>query len=626
MFVISASPLKKGFGLEELSYFSSEDLEVGSVISVPLRKGSIKALVLQSKRAEDMKAEIKASTFSLKKIEGIEGSKFLPKAWMKAVEKTSEYFASPLGSVVASLVPAVAINNTPILEKDNESLNGGDYLGPALFQGNTTERWAHYKSVIREQFAKKKSVFLCLSENEEIERAENFFTKGIEKHTYIFRPNMGKDKFLERYKAVANSEHPVLVIGSSQWLFLPIQNLGTLIGERVEDGSWMTFSRPFLDLRKFLEFFSGENGLNLLFGDSVLSAERLKDLKERDSYAFKSINFRVATVPSLVVDMRRDPREGARSQILSEEILEIVRESREKGKNTFIFSSRKGLSSVTVCRDCGTEVLCKNCASPVVLYKGTKGNVFRCHQCGEARSAEEVCINCSSWRLLPLGLGVERIKEELEKVLPEVRVFELNKEVTPTPSKARKVVEKFYGSPGSVLIGTEMALGFLYEPVDFSVIASIDSLFVVPDYHIREKIFRLILGVKLLALDKFLIQIRNAERETIDMALSGNILEFYNREIKEREELGYPPFSIFIKITSRGPRQNVTEEMSRVAYIFGKFQPTVFPSVSEKKGAQYAENAVIKIGRDAWPEEELVETLKALPPVFEVKVSPDNLL
>jgi primosomal protein N' (replication factor Y) len=379
-------------------------------------------------------------------------------------------------------------------------------------------------------------------------------------------------------------------------------------------------------LRKFLEFFSVENGLSLIFGDSVLSAERLKDFKDRDPYSFKSLNFRVATIPSLVIDMRRDPREGARSPILSEEILEMIGEAREKGKNTFIFSARKGLSSVTVCRDCGTEVLCKNCASPVVLYKGMKGNVFRCHQCGEARSAEEVCVSCSSWRLLPLGIGTERIKEELDKILPEVKVFEINKEATSTPSKARRIAEKFYGSPGSVLIGTEMALNYLYEPVDFSVVASIDSLFVVPDYHIREKVLRLLLGVKLLALDRFIIQLRNAERETIDMALSGNILEFYNREIKEREELNYPPFSIFVKITSRGPRQNVTEEMSRIAYILGKYQPTIFPSVSEKRGAQYAENAVIKIERYKWPDNDLILTLKALPPVFEVKVSPDNLL
>ncbi len=648
MYVLSVSLLRKGFGLEELSYFSSENSEPGSIISVPLRTSSAKALVLRSEKAEDMKAEIRSSAFSLRKIESLDSLPFISPLWMKAVEKTAEYFASPLGSAVATLLPAIAIKHSEDLQKIfSEKYSRQQKAIPkvelgkysrAFFQGSEEDRGVYYKSIIREEFAKKKSVFLCLSENLEIEKAKDFFEKGIEKHIFVFKPSMPAQLFLDQYEVIRKSKHPVLVIASPQWLFLEIGNLGTVIADRVEEGFWKTLSRPFLDTRNFLEFFAESLGIRLLLGESVFGAERLFKLKEEDPYAFNSLNFRVPTTNSLVIPMKKNPEQPRKSQILSDDLLETLSTLKDKRRNAFIFSARKGLSSVTVCRDCGTEVLCNNCSSPVVLYRGKEdppasqvnafraGNFFRCHQCGETRSAQEVCKYCSSWRLLPLGVGVEKVREELERLMPDLKVFEINKEVTSTSLKSKKVAEKFYSTPGSVLLGTEMALGFLYEKVDFSIVASIDSLFAVPDYHIREKIFRLLIDIKALALDKFLIQLRNAERETVEMALSGNIMDFYNREIKERQELNYPPFSVFIKITCRGTRQSVKNEMTKLTSLFNKYNPAVFPSASEKKGAQYAENAVLKVDRASWPDPELSSYLHSLPPFFEVKVDPDNLL
>jgi primosomal protein N' (replication factor Y) len=296
----------------------------------------------------------------------------------------------------------------------------------------------------------------------------------------------------------------------------------------------------------------------------------------------------------------------------------------------FIFAARKGLSSIIVCRDCGEQVKCKNCSSPVVLYKTSASiggsGVFKCHQCGETRDAAEVCVHCQSWRLSAYGAGIDRVAEEIKNDFPEVKLFELNKDLANTSSKASKIVENFYENKGAILLGTEMAFSYLNKKVMNSAIASFDSLFSIPDFRVGEKIFNIILQTRNLSKEKFVIQTRNPSDPTIAFALAGNLMEFYKKEIEDRETLGYPPFGIFIKITARGTRNFVTKETEKLKNILSDYNVTIFNSVHEKRGEQAAMNAVIKLPKTDWPNIGCLAILKSLPPHFEIKIDPDSVL
>ena len=316
---------------------------------------------------------------------------------------------------------------------------------------------------------------------------------------------------------------------------------------------------------------------------------------------------------------------------LSPELLNLIKETKEKNSHIFIFAARKGLSSVTVCRDCGEQVKCNNCSAPMILYKTKDGGAFKCHQCGETRNAAEVCQNCGSWKLAVFGSGIDKVADEITKNFPDIKFFELNKDTASTGIRAQKIIKNFYENKGSVLLGTEMAFSYLHKKVANTVIASFDSLFSIPDFRIREKIFRLILQTKELAREKFLIQTSNPNNPTIEFAMGGNLIEFYKKEIEDRQALGYPPFGIFIKITARGTRNFVTRETENLKNIFDNpenknYNPSIFPSVHEKKGEQSAINVVIKLPKEKWPDQNLLKILKSLPPHFEIKVDPDNLL
>lgn len=636
MFIVDCLPLSKGLNKESLSYFSLSFIESGSLIRVNLRGKNVPALVLESRDAREIKSEIKSANFQVKKVIAFSSKPFIQKEFLEAVQESAEYFVATKGAVLSHLIPSFILENPNLLsilkdnsqEKQNQNSGEKNKIDEAvILQTGDEERFAQYKSLIREEFARKKSIFLCLPQNEAVLEAKEKLERGIESFVCVFHKDMSKKDLKEEWKKIFTTTHPILVISTSKWLFLPRSDLGTIILDSENEIGWKTLYKPFIDLRFFIEKLALKKNIRLVLGDSFLRTETLYRHEIKELGEFEHIKWRPPqTIKTNIVDLREITKKEKDFRTISPEILELIKENSKKGTHTFIFAARKGLSGTTVCRDCGEQVKCFNCTSPMVLYKTKTNNVFKCHQCGEVRDAAEVCQNCKSWKLSAFGSGIDRVAEEIKKDLPEINIFEINKDSVSTSIKARKIAKSFYESKGSVLLGTEMALFYLYKKVNTTIIASFDSLFSIPDFRIREKIFRIILQTKNLAKENFIIQSRNPTDRTVEFASFDNLEDFYKKEMEDRKVLGYPPFGIFIKITTRGNKNFVTKETETLKKFFPENTATIFNSVHERKGEQSAVNAVIKMPREKWVDKTLLYTLKSLPPHFEIKVDPDNLL
>ena len=145
-------------------------------------------------------------------------------------------------------------------------------------------------------------------------------------------------------------------------------------------------------------------------------------------------------------------------------------------------------------------------------------------------------------------------------------------------------------------------------------------------FFIKEKIIFTIANLAELALKKIIIQTRLIEENVWRYIESGNLLDYYRDEIKEREGAGWPPFSVLIKITRTGPEQAVTKDMKKLARLLEPFQPLIYPTFTPPRTGQLALNLLIKIAPTAWPNQELSAVLTSLPPVFIVNVEPADIL
>ena len=111
MKILEVIPIARGINTDTLSYFSGNDIPIGSIIKVPLRKRIVPALVINSKDVEESKTEIKNSSFSLKKIEKVKHNNLLSKKFVDAAEETANYYVGTIGSVLNSIVPKALLEN-----------------------------------------------------------------------------------------------------------------------------------------------------------------------------------------------------------------------------------------------------------------------------------------------------------------------------------------------------------------------------------------------------------------------------------------------------------------------------------------------------------------------------------
>lgn len=629
MKLLEVIPIMKGISRETLTYFTSGEVSAGSIVRVPLRKKTISAIVLSLQEVSEAKSSIKESSYSIKKIEKINSFGLVLPEFIEASKEMASYLASSTGSVINSIIPKGILLDSDKLKFESKSIKHSRPHEKFVLQDDDDERCVNYRSLIREEFAKDLSVFFCLPTIQDIKKIFETLSRGVEQYTFILHGGLSKKEIADNWLKIINEPHPVLVIATGSFLSVPRNDFGTIIIDKENSSAYKSQSRPYLDIRKFSEILSEKIKARLVFGDLLLRTETIWRHGQGEFIDFSPLKFRsLSTATQEVIDMKKFKGKNKESpfKIISEDLELAIRENQENNENMFVFVARRGLSPSTVCNDCGNIVLCSICKAPTVLHRSNKENFFLCHRCGERRNAMEKCVKCDSWNLTALGIGIEKVYQELSEKFPLMKIFRIDSDSASTQKIGTKIVDEFYESPGSLLLGTEMALLYLSEKIDSTAIISIDSFFSLPDFRINEKVLNILLKTRSLASRNFIIQTRDTSQKVIDCAVKGNLAEFYRDEIKNRKELEYPPFSMLIKITISGEKKKISEEMQKLEKYLAPCYIAIFPAFTPFAKGKFNMHALVKIPRNSWIDQTLLEKLRNLPPQFSVNVDPESLL
>ncbi len=624
-------PIGKSPGKDTLTYFGKENIALGSLVEVPLRKREVLAMVLGCEDVKDKKHELRGADFSLRKISKIIAPSFLDTAFLDTIEEVAKESVTTQGSVLSSLLPKIAVEEIKLFSKQsfpNKEINAHEKL---LIQADDEERFAHYKSYIRGEFAKKRSVFFCVPTKEDGLTAKELLEKGIEQFTVVLHRDMGKKEFRAAVKTIQDESHPLIIIATIPFIFISREDIRTIIIERENSRNYRTLSRPFIDLRTIALVLSEKRNLKFIAGDSMLSVETIWRKKQDEFIEFAPLKFRsLSSAKNELIDMTTpEGKERSPFRILSNELEQLISKTKENNEHIFLYAARKGLSPTTLCGDCGQIVTCTKCAAPVILYgtaRDQKENTFICNRCGETESAMRRCALCNSWKLKALGIGIEGVEKELKERFPDVTVFVIDKDHTSTAKKAREVRDRFYQTPGSILLGTEMAIPYLHETIEHTGVVSIDSLLAVPDFRMSEKILYILLKMRARSSRTFLLQTRNPKEKLFEYALKGNLLDFYRDELEVRKEFSYPPFSVCIKLSLEGTPAAAHKAMDEIEELLDDYTTLVFESAYPSKRGKIIMHAIVKIERGKWPDPTLISILESLPPYVAVKVDPDSFL
>ncbi len=575
MKLIEASPISSKVAKDSLTYFSSKNVAVGDIISVEVRKKKYDALVVGVSDVKDAKGELKSADFGMKKVEAVMGSAPFYPEFFDACRAMRDYFVGNLGQIIDYFIPSEFLEQYEALPLPKKRIVGGA------------------------------SVFhLCATVREAEKKFESL--KPDFDNIFLIHGSLRKKTLIERYTEILSHDGPITVIMTPSFLFLPRHDTRSIIIENDIGGHWSTIKRPYFDLRVFAKYLAGKLGAKLSYGEGLVSVETYRETK-----AAPKLN--LGQNPQ-IIDMTNKENLFKKSFIISSNTETILK----KSGHTFLFSLRKGLASQVICHDC-KHVLSHD-DQPVTLHEKDGVRVFRSAYSRKAIDTKVRCPNCGGWNFDSLGIGTDTVAEEVRKLFPKRKIFQIDADATSGVRKIKETLVNFYEEPDAVLIGTEMALPYI-ENVDNSVIVSMDSLLHIPSYKIYEKMLLLSATISAFTKEEIIIQTRQTENAVVESLQKKDLSIFYEKDIEKRKLFGYPPFSTVIKI-SRISNKEATDIIETLAY----WQPTVRRI---KRGNAIETSILLKISKDVWNEDkqdpELSAILSSLGPDWQIRINPENL-
>ena len=638
MNIIEVIPITHEKVPETLSYFSTADPAPGAIVSVPLRTRHIPAIISTVRPAIDMKSEIRRAPYEIRKLAKIKATSFLNKTFMDNCAKLANYYATHSGAIINTLINRTLLDNASKIAPP--IYNNRPKSEIVAIQGDDNDRISSWRSLIRQEFARKRSLVFYVPTIESGNWLFESLERGVEEYIFTLNSDITEKKIVETWNTIAETEHPVVVIATGSFSIMPRSDIETVVIERENDHGWIGQKAPFLDHRYAIETLTRSRGDKLYVADVLLRNETLFRTERNDISAGQPFKWRsISNAEDMFIDMKDpdaprippantdDKSDKSKFKVLSDQLLATVSANREDNTHLFLFALRRGLATSTVCDDCDTIVACNVCGAPIVLHTSANGsNFYLCHRCGDMSSADRLCDNCNSWRLAPLGIGIDRVYKEIVDKSPGTEVFRIDADTTKTPKQIRAVIDRFVQSPGSVLVGTELAIAYLPSRIDHIGIVSLDSLFALPDFRIPEKIMYLLTRFRNLAERSIIVQTRKAEEKIFEYGIKGNLSDFYRITIAERKRFQYPPYRTLIKLSIEGKKDIIAKAMSEIERDIKPYEIDIFPAFTSSGRGNSNIHGLLRIDPIRWPDQRLVNLLRNLPPSVSVRIDPESLL
>jgi primosomal protein N' (replication factor Y) (superfamily II helicase) len=359
-----------------------------------------------------------------------------------------------------------------------------------------------------------------------------------------------------------------VVVGTRSGVFAPVQNLGLIVVDEEHDGSYKQEEAPRYHGRDVAIVRAQAAGACVVLGSATPSLESRYNA-ERGKYSLLELPGRIEARPLpavSLIDMRQEFLETRKQAVFSRQLLEGVAQRLENGEQTIILLNRRGFASFVACRACGERIQCVNCSVTLTFHK--RDYRLLCHYCGYAQKVPSVCLKCSSEHLYFLGLGSERVEEELHHAFGAARIARLDRDTVSGKRQYEQILRDFREGSYDILVGTQMiAKGHDIPNVTLVGVISADVGLGMPDFRAAERTFQLLTQVAGRAgrgavPGMVLVQTVNPDHYAVRMAAAHDYQAFYEKELAFRRALHYPPFSAMANVLVRSEQKEAAMRMS----------------------------------------------------------------
>ena len=366
-------------------------------------------------------------------------------------------------------------------------------------------------------------------------------------------------KMTERYdqwKRIRRGEVDV-VLGTRSALFAPLKNLGLIIMDEEQEGSYQSENVPRYDAREVAKYLCVREKAALVFGSATPTVETAWAV-EQGSYqkALLRRRYNENALPEvLIADLRQEILNG-NPGLISTPLRQELKKNLAAGEQSILFLNRRGSSRMLLCGECGYVPQCPRC-STAMTYHSANGRLM-CHYCGHSEPAADTCPECGGW-MKHVGVGTQKVEEELWELFPEAGILRMDADTT--AGGHEEILQTFERERVPILLGTQMvAKGLDFENVTLVGVLSADISLYVDNYRAAERTFSLLTQVVGRAgrggkTGRAVIQTYTPGNDVIRCAARQDYDAFYESEIRMRRLRRYPPFADLFTVTVSGTEE-----------------------------------------------------------------------
>ena len=490
--------------------------------------------------------------------------------FLELTKAVSDYYCSSWGQAIEAALPVGVRKGMPVggggAAKECETASQQGANNPVVLKewvvGKLEEYFEVYCQRIDLVLARNKSVLILAPEIKQCAQLFNLIkAKYPDKRIELTYRKLKVKEELALWEKAVNGCVDIL-IGTRAAAFSPLPNLGLIIIDREDSYGYKEEQAPYYQAVEVGRLRARLEGIPLVLSSQSFSLGAYYGLKEKEYSLIGHTHEDLSRVRVTLVDLKQYGKK--RSGMLFSPVMEDkLNKAIAAGKKALIFINRKGYCPFAHCQKCGFVLSCDKCSSRLIFHFEAKKLV--CGSCGFKKDLLKICPNCNAQYIKYSGFGIEKAVSQLSLYFPQAKIVRLDKEHQDIPPdfQIMAATEKIFHSD----IRPRFAI---------SAVVDLDSVLNTVDFRNNERLYRLIYGLRSLTEEELIIQTRIPEQYQNKEFLDLDLNKLFEGELKERKELGLPPYTHLTHINLRGKNLERTRNAALGLYEKLKSQSEEF--------------------------------------------------
>lgn len=550
--------------------FPDRSPQTGVRVVVPLGKRRVSGVVV----GED---EPPPSDFSLKEVLSIDEDELaLTKPYLAWGQWLAEYYLYPLGQTLSLFFPPLKKHskrkrkhelfweetsepeapfdlNSEQQEAVTKILQAQNFSSHLLFGVTGSGKTEVYLQVLKNKIDQGQQALVLVPEIALTPQLVARFSKRFPGQVAVLHSQLTERERTDQWWQMVDQKKKIL-IGARSALFCPIPQLGVIVVDEEHEPSFKQEEKLKYHGRDAALMLGQMIQCPVILGSATPSLESWKNAEE-GKHQIHELKARATTslMPHVEIIDLRDVRESRRDEAselpfwLSDTLFQALDKNLKLNEQSALFLNRRGMAQMAQCPECGYVAECPNCSVSLTVHRKTH---LVCHYCGYTEAPKKNCPSCDIGHLETLGLGTELIEEDLKKLFPQAKIARADRDEIQNRHELEDLIKKMENHDIDILVGTQMiAKGLDFPQLTCVGLVLADVGFHWPDFRATERSYQLITQVTGRSgrhskdPGQVFIQTYSPSHQSLTVAQSHKVRDFYKEELHERQELHYPPYT-----------------------------------------------------------------------------------